>query len=65
MKYIEEKYKGKITDFTFRHKVQEKNGKWNSRNVKIKVSDKELVMNSSEDKYLKGYHSVLFYRPSC
>lgn len=65
MKYIEEKYKGKITDFTFRHKVLNKNGKWNSKNIKIKVNNKDIVHKPNEDLYLKGFHGELFYRPSC
>lgn len=63
--YIEDRYSGKITDFQFRHKTEDKLGKWNSRNVKIKVGAKEVIINSQIDKYLKGYHSGLFYRPSC
>jgi coenzyme F420-reducing hydrogenase beta subunit len=65
IKYIEEKYKGKITDFTFRHKVLNKNGKWNSKNIKVKVNNKDIIHKPNEDLYLKGFHGELFYRPSC
>ena len=65
IRYIENKYKGEVDDFQFRHKTMDKSGKWNSRNVKIKIATKEIIMSSVKDKYLKGYHSGLFYRPSC
>lgn len=65
MKYIEGKYKGDITDFTFRHKTQDKKGKWNSKNVKFKVDGKEIIHSPNEDFYLKGFHGELLYRPSC
>ena len=65
IQYIEQKYKEKVTDFTFRHKTIDKQDKWNSRNVKIRISERELIMNSNEDKYLRGFHPGLYYRPSC
>ncbi|HHU18284.1 MAG TPA: 4Fe-4S dicluster domain-containing protein [Clostridiales bacterium] len=65
IQYLENKYKGKVTDFTFRHKIINKQDKWNSRNVKIRISERELIMNANEDKYLRGFHPGLYYRPSC
>lgn len=65
MEYLEFKYKGKITEFNFRHKAVDRKGTWNSRNVKMKIESREIIMNSQNDKYLKGFHKSLFYRPSC
>lgn len=65
IKYIENKYNKKVIDFTFRHKTIDKRGKRNSRNIKIKFGDEDIIMSSNEDEYLKGFHSGLFYRPSC
>ncbi len=65
IQYLENRYKGKVTDFTFRHKIINKQDKWSSKNVKIRISERELIMNANEDKYLRGFRTELFYRPSC
>lgn len=65
IQYIEIKYEGKVIDFIFRHKTVDKNGRRNSRNVKIITKKKKILMDYEKDKYLKGFHQGLFYRPSC
>lgn len=65
IEFIETKYKGKVKSYNFREKITNRGG-WNSRNVKINFAKrKPLIMNSIKDKYLKGFHSGLYYRPSC
>lgn len=63
--YIENINKGKITDIHFRYKTTDKNGKWNSKNVKVNINGKSIIYNSKDDYFLKGYQGELFYRPSC
>lgn len=65
MNCIEGMYKGKITDFTFRHKTLDKRGKWNSKNIKFRIDGKDIVHTLNEDFYLKGFQGELFFRPSC
>lgn len=67
-KYIEclqAKYKGKVSSYGFRHKTYTAKNGWNSKNIKVNIGKKIIVKNSQEDTYLRGYHSELFYRPSC
>ena len=65
IQYFEIKCKEKVIDFIFRHKTIDKNGQWNSKNVKIVTKNRIFVIDSGKDKFLKGFHQGLFYRPSC
>lgn len=65
IQYIEQKYKEKVTDFTFRHKTIDKKGSWNSKNVKLKTDKREVASSPNKDPYLRGFHGELYYRPSC
>lgn len=65
LNYLEFEHGGKVTGFTFRHKTVDEKGIRNSRNVKMDIGSKEIIMNSKNDKYLRGFHNALFYRPSC
>lgn len=67
-KYIEEvksKYKKDIKSINFREKTY-KNNIWNSKNIKIKLeNNKDIIENSVDSPFLRGYHCNLFLRPSC
>ncbi len=63
--YLESNNKGELIAFGFRHKTLSKSGQWNSRNVKYAINNKNIIRNSLQDPFLRGYHSGLFYRPSC
>jgi coenzyme F420-reducing hydrogenase beta subunit len=52
IQYIEQKYKEKVTDFTFRHKTIDKKGSWNSKNVKLKTDKREVASSPNKDPYL-------------
>ena len=55
-----------IASINFREKILQKNGKYNSRNMKLVFTNGEkLIKSSLESSYLLGFHSHLFYRPSC
>lgn len=66
--YIQEleRQKGKRVDvFQFRNK-KPINGHINSRSVRIVFNDgEELLLDKKRCSFLLGYHSRLFYRPSC
>lgn len=63
--YLVNKYRGGLEAYQFREKIKNKNNQWNSRNVKISINGKTRVLNNIKDKYLRGFHSGLYYRPSC
>ncbi len=63
--YLEQKYNGNITEFSFRHKTYSLFHGYNSKNIKAIIGKKIIVKNSQNDIYLKAYHSGLFNRPSC
>lgn len=63
--HLENKYKGNIVSFTFRHKTHTNHKDWNSKNIKAEINGKSIIMPPNEDTYLRGFHNELFYRPSC
>jgi len=63
--YLQKKHNEPIKDFSFREKIFKNPGFWNSRNISYRVKDKTIILDNIEDKYLKGFHKSLFYRPSC
>lgn len=65
LQYLESKYKEKVINFSFREKTVDKRGKWNSKNAKMKIGIKEIIIPPNEDPYLRGFHGELYYRPSC
>lgn len=65
IKYLENKHKGRVSSFTFRHKTYSWFKGWNSRNVKYSIGEESFIYSSTVDPYLRGYHEGLFYRPSC
>ncbi|MBE6052186.1 MAG: 4Fe-4S dicluster domain-containing protein [Clostridium sp.] len=62
IKFLEEKYRGKITEFYFRNK---KYGWKNFTTLKIKIGDKYKYLKSDFDSYMNFYTSLLSLRPSC
>ena len=62
---LEAKYKGKVSSYNFRQKTYTAKDGWNSKNIKTNIDGKIIIKNAQEDTYLRGYHSELFYRPSC
>lgn len=63
--FLEKKTNSKVKSISFRERIKEKD-KWNSRCVSIMLSNNQsIVQDLSENEYLKGYHSKLFYRKSC
>ncbi len=67
--YIMEESKknnSKIKSLNFREKVIDKNGRYNSRNIRLNLEDGRVVIkNVKQSSYLLGFHNHLFYRPSC
>jgi len=62
--YIEKKFGGIMKSFSFRHKTF-RDSEWYSRNVSMEINSEKIVSNNYDDPYLKGFHSRLFFRPSC
>lgn len=63
---IEKKYNKKVKFVQFREKVKMKNGRFNSRNIKLVFNnDKVIIEDSLKNAYLRGFQNALFYRSSC
>lgn len=66
IKIQEKKYNSRMISINFREKVLEKNGHWNSRNIKMRFENNQSVIKTVKQcSYLFGFYNRLFYRPSC
>jgi hypothetical protein len=57
---LQKKYKGIITSFSFRNKTFKNLGEWNSRNIKMVINGKTIILSFGQELYLQGSKEVYF-----